>query len=81
MNKAEIRLECLKLVYSQNLKGTSHLETAEMLFEWIHKDSPESKPTEEPAKVVKPQKGRKKKAEQGPKKAPVDSPKADELFD
>lgn len=79
VNKASLRLECLKLAFSQSLRGAQYLEEAEKLYKWVTK-SAENPATGEGAAAPKPRRGRKKKADKGNTVAPADGPKVDELF-
>lgn len=79
MDKAQIRLECLKLARTEQLKGNGHLNVADQYYDWVMQD--ENKPTpSEPAKADKPVKtGRNSGKASG---ASGDSSKANEkLFD
>jgi len=74
---ANLRLECLKLAYSEVLKGNSNIEVADKLFDWVIKDSQKNIAAEKSVQAGKSQKSRSKKADQGKSVAPDDSLKED----
>ena len=74
---ANLRLECLKLAYSEVLKGNSNIEVAQKLFDWVMLDSQKNIVAEKPAQVANSHRSRRKKAEQGKSVAPADRLKED----